>query len=145
MVMIAQLVLAVLIAVLGYFLYRSVTEPYKLVEQQEQLTELTRSRMGQIRSALRYYEEKSDRFPHTLDSLLMYIEADSLMAIHGDSLLGGPLLDSLLYTPRGGNMFEYTVNDTSRVIIYQLKDPASGDVIGTMEPDITQLHAANWE
>jgi len=50
-----QVVLAIIIVVLGYILYESITEPYKEVERQKQLTQLTRQRMSQLRSLLVYY------------------------------------------------------------------------------------------
>lgn len=141
-----QLLLAVVIAGLGYFLYVSITEPYEVVERQKEMTRLTRERMAQVRTALTNYERAEDRYPYTLDSLVMYIRADSLMSAKPDSVFGpGFMLDSLIYSPRTGKEFEYSVNDTSRVVIYLLKDPDSDDQIGSLIPDVTLLNAASWE
>ncbi len=141
-----QVVLAIVIIALSYWLYLSITEPYKVVEQQRAVTERTRDRMDEVRTALVQYERQYDRFPHTLDSLVMYVREDSLMAPRVDSIFGpGFNPDSLIYSPRTGRQFEYSVNDTSNVNIYLLEDPDSGDRIGSAEPDVTRINAASWE
>ena len=141
-----QVVLAIVIIGLAYWLYVSITEPWKVVERQEELTELTRERMDDVRAALIRYEERENRYPATLDSLQMWVRSDSVMQLHSDSLFGGNFNpDSLIYSPRTGKMFEYAINDTARVMMYELKDPDSDDVIGTLEPDPTELNAASWE
>ena len=141
-----QIVLAIVIIGLGYWLYVSITAPWAVVERQQELTERTRARMDNVRAALIRYEERQDRFPATLDSLQMWVQTDSVIRAHADSLFGrGFEADSLIYSPRTGKMFEYAVNDTARVMMYRLKDPDSPDVIGTLEPDPTELNAASWE
>ncbi len=139
-----QIVLALIIVGLAYFLYLSITEPYESVLRQERLTEETHQRMDDIRQALRAYERETDRFPGTLDSLVAYIDTSLMQS--ADSLFGeGFSLDSLIYTPRGGERFLYSVNDTAAVDIYLLEDPVTGDLIGSEQPDPTKLHAASWE
>ncbi len=141
-----QVVLAIVIVVLAYILYVSITEPYARVERQKEMTEMTRERMRDVRSALVTYERRNDRFLSTLDSLLMWVKEDSFMQAKSDSIFGAELnVDSLIFSPRTGKMFEYTLNDTSRVSTYLLKDPDSGDAIGTTTGDVTLLNAANWE
>lgn len=141
-----QVVLAIVIVGLAYWLYVSITEPWKVVERQEALTERTRERMDEIRTALIRYETEAGRFPGTLDSLQMWVQTDSALQVERDSVFGEEFNpDSLIYSPRTGRQFEYAVNDTARVNIYRLKDPDSDDVIGTLEPDPTQLNAASWE
>jgi len=140
-----QIVLGVVIVILAYYLYLSITEPYKAVKREQELTRLTRDRMRDIRTALIRYELLYDHYPPTLDSLVAWIRQDSFMMAKADSIFGpGFNLDSLIYSPRGGK-FEYVVNDTGRVEIYYLKDPASDDHIGSLEPDVTKLNAASWE
>ncbi len=140
-----QIVLGVVILILAYYLYRSITEPYEAVRREQQLTRLTRDRMSDIRTALIRYELLYDHYPPTLDSLVAWIRQDSFIMAKTDSIFGpGFILDSLIYSPRGGK-FEYVVNDTGRVEIYYLKDPASDDHIGSLEPDVTKLNAASWE
>ncbi|ACY47159.1 hypothetical protein [Rhodothermus marinus] len=140
-----QIVLGVVIVILAYYLYLSITEPYKAVKREQELTRLTRDRMSDIRTALIRYELLYDHYPPTLDSLVAWIRQDSFMMAKADSIFGpGFILDSLIYSPRDGK-FEYAVNDTGRVEIYYLKDPASDDHIGSLEPDVTKLNAASWE
>jgi len=141
-----QVVLAIVIIGLGYWLYLSITEPWDVIEQQEQLTERTRARMSDIRTALIHYDEREGRFPHTLDSLQMWVRTDSIMQADADTLFGPAFSpDSLIYSPRTGERFAYAVNDTARVMMYELSDPNSNDRIGTLEPDPTELNAASWE
>ena len=141
-----QILLWVLIAALSYFLYLSITEPYKEIERQEELTEMTRARMDKVRQVAIQYESQYERFPSTIDSLVMYAKMDSVFTTVKDSVLGMELnLDSLIYSPRTGKMFTYSTNDTSRVKTYLLKDPDSDDSIGTLLSDVTLLNAASWE
>lgn len=141
-----QIVLAIAIVGLAFFLYQSITKPWERVERQREMTERTRARMDDIRSALIRYEREEGRYPLTLDSLVTYIGTDSLLQAEADSIFGADFnLDSLLYSPRTGQPFEYAVNDTARVKTYLLEDPDSDDAIGTLEPDPTRLNASNWE
>ena len=104
-----QVVLWVLIAALSYFLYVSITEPYEMIERQEELTEMTRMRMDKVRQVAIQYESQYDRFPSTIDSLALYAKMDSLFVTKRDSVLGSELnLDSLIYSPRTGKMFTYS-------------------------------------
>lgn len=138
--------LAVVIVVLAYFLYDAITSPWAAIERDQALTTETRERMNDVRIALRYFEETNGRFPQTVDSLSQFVRTDSLLSARPDSIFGqGFDPDSFLYSARSTRMFEYVLNDTSRVKIYLLKDPDSDDHIGAAEPDITQLHAASWE
>jgi len=141
-----QVLLAIVIIALFYWLYVSITAPYAAVERAQEITDLTRERMEKVRTSLINYEREEDKFPGTLDSLVMWVRTDSFMVANRDSLLGTNLpLDSLIYSPRTGSRFLYSVNDTGRVAIYLLKDPDSDDQIGSELPDVTQLNAASWE
>ena len=141
-----QILLGIVIIALAYFLYVSITEPWAIEERKREMTELTRERMDKVHTALIRYERQQDRFPGSLDSLVMWAQQDSLISLRSDSLFGeGFVLDSLPYSPRTGSAFEYSVNDTGRVAIYLLKDPDSDDQIGSDVPDVTQINAASWE
>ncbi len=141
-----QIILGIAIVGLSYWLYLSITEPWGVIERQEEVTQMTRERMSDIRAALRRFEERNDRFPLELDSLQTWVQTDSVMQAQRDSLFGADAnLDSLIYSARTGKEFEYEVNDTARVMMYELRDPDSDDVIGTLEPDPTALNAASWE
>lgn len=141
-----QVVLVIVILGLSYFLYYSITEPYDRIERQQELTERTRARMSNIRTALIDYERDSTSFPDSLDVLLEHIQDDSMLSNAQDSVFGGPInLDSLFYSPRTGNRFQYAVSDTGRVETYLLEDPDSDDQIGTLSGDPTQTNSASWE
>ncbi len=141
-----QAVMAILIVVLSVWLYRSITEPWEAIERQEALTELTRQQMIHVRTGLTHYERVEDRFPASLDSLILWLHSDSLTSADILNVFDSEiLLDSLIYSPRTGNAFEYALNDTGRVAIYLLEDPDTDDQIGSQIPDITLLNAASWE
>lgn len=141
-----QVGLGIVILVLAYFLYRSITEPYERIERQQRITEQTRERMSNIRTALIDYERDSTSYPDSLNILVQHIQSDSILATRQDSVFGGPLnLDSLLFSPRSGKPFQYTVSDTGRVETYLLKDPDTDDQIGTLSGDPTETNVASWE
>ncbi|MFW5955140.1 MAG: hypothetical protein ACOCSK_00180 [Rhodothermales bacterium] len=141
-----QVVLAIVIIGLSYWLYLSITEPYAVVERQREVTERTRERMDDVRTALVQFERRHGRFPQSLDSLVTFVKEDSIMQARQDSIFqGGINADSLIYSPRTGRRFEYSVNDTTNVDIYLLEDPDTDDRIGSEFPDVTRLNAASWE
>lgn len=140
-----QVILALVIVGLAYWLYLSITEPYKVIEQERELTDRTRQRMVDVRSALIAHEQQIGRFPGSLDSLVFFVR-DSLSEGGRDSLLQGRAsADSLILSPRTGRQFVYSVNDTSNINIYLLEDPDTDDRIGSERPEITRLNAASWE
>ena len=141
-----QVVLVIVILGLAYFLYRSIDEPYDRIERQQRIIKETRARMTNIRTALVDYEQDSASYPDSLNLLLQHIRQDTLLSTRQDSVFGSPInLDSLLYSPRSGNRFLYTVSDTGRVATYLLEDPDTDDQIGTLTGDPTQANAASWE
>lgn len=149
-----QVVLAIVIIVLGYMLYRSIRGPQEVFEREQELTEATRERMGYVRDAMRSYEREYGRFPTTLDSVVTIIKTDSLFTARRDSIFeleeGMTFnVDSLPYSPRNGQRFDLTVarDDSTNVEVYLLEDPASGDFIGTDDPTRAagMLNAASWE
>jgi len=141
-----QVVLAIAILALSYFLYVSITEPYNVVERKKEVTQKTRDRMDQLRVAMIQYERTNGRYVTDLDSLVMWIRADSIMTVKSDSVFGlGFMVDSLIYSPRTGTKFGLAVNDTSRTSTYLISDPDSRDHIGTISGDVTELNAASWE
>jgi type II secretory pathway pseudopilin PulG len=148
-----QIVLAIVIVVLGYVLFRSIREPAEAYERELALTEITRERMSTIRTAMRTYERQYDRYPATLDSLILAIERDSFFVAKRDSIFelgeGEALnLDSVVVSPRDGR-FNLTVvrDDSTNVAVYLLEDPGSDDYIGTDDPERAagMLNAASWE
>ena len=110
------------------------------------MTRQTRERMGHIRTAMIRFQGQNGRYTRSLDSLVMFVKQDSLFGAATDSIFGaGFIPDSLPVSPRTGSRFLLSVNDTSRVHTYLLRDPDSNDRIGTELPDITLLNASSWE
>jgi len=141
-----QIILGIVILGLAYFLYQSITEPYERIERKQEITEQTRARMANVRTALVDYERDSASYPDSLNVLLQHVRNDSLLSARQDSVFGGSInLDSLLHSPRTGNRFQYTLSDTGRVETYLLEDPDTDDQIGTLSGDPTRANAASWE
>ena len=147
---IISVILTIAILVLGYILYQSITAPWDEVKQRQEVTETVRQRMSNIRTALVEFQREENRFPSSLDSLVVFLKTNDRMVELGDSLFKErrPLRfhpDSLVYSPRPPhNRFEYELNDTLRPSIYLLSDPDSRDHIGSLERT-TLLNASSWE
>ena len=143
-----QVVLAIVIAGLAYFLYYSVTEPYEAIEREQRRGEEGRNRMVDIRTALNRYERDSTTYPDSLDQLMAHIESDTELLDNRDSLFQTSFeLDSMFYSPRNGEPFIYTLSDTGQVATYLLEAPApdTTDQIGTLTGDPTRTNVASWE
>lgn len=149
---IITIVLAVVIVLLSWFLYRSLVDPYQEVLDEREMVERERHRMELVRDVLVQYETRRGDFPPTeggLDSLVTFLKTDSLMVERADSMFlelppseFNP--DSLTYSPRPPhNRFEYTLNDTIRPQLYLLTNPDSEDRIGDLERT-TLRNAPNW-
>ncbi len=142
-----QLVLVLVIAGLGYFLYESITNPWEerelIIEQREEV----RQRMSDIRQVLIRHNQVTGRFPSTLDSVKIFAETDSSLLADRDQMFGaGYTFDSLLLSPLSGERFLYTASDTGRVKYYQLTSPDyPEDVIGADQPEVNRLNVATWE
>lgn len=144
--------LGILIIFLGWYLYRSIVDPYQEVIEENQMVERERHRMERVRDVLISYRNRRGDFPPTdggLDSLVEFLKTDSIAVQRGDSIYSflppstfSP--DSLVYSPRPPhNRFEYTKNDSSRPKLYLLENPGSEDRIGDLERT-TLLNAPNW-
>lgn len=147
---ILTIVLGIIILGLSYWLYDSLITPYQEVKDREAMTEKVRQRLVDTKDALVQYEARNEAFPPTeggLDTLVNFLKMDSLMIAMGDSLFGLTMdtynPDSLIHSPRTGNRFEYTLNDTLRPQIYLLEDPDSDDAVGSLERT-TMRNAPNW-
>ncbi|HBQ61827.1 MAG TPA: hypothetical protein DD671_20045 [Balneolaceae bacterium] len=147
---ILTVVLGIIIIGLSFWLYDSLITPYQKVKDREAMTEKVRERLLDAKDALIQYENNNDTFPPSeggLDSLVSFLKADSMMIVMGDSLFGRTMdvynPDSLIYSPRTGNRFEYALNDTLRPQIYLLEDPDTDDAIGSLERT-TMRNAPNW-
>lgn len=104
--------------------------------------------MSVVRDALVEHQRREGEFPESLDDLITWLKTDDDMIAMGDSLFAfmppdqyNP--DSIVFSPRTGNRFQYTLNDTLRPNIYLLEDPDTDDAIGSLERT-TYLNATNW-
>lgn len=146
---IISIILFIVIIGLSYYLYDSITTPYKKEMARKAVIERVRGRLTSVRDALIYHRVKTDKFPSNLDSLISFLKRDPKASVHGDSLYGYSFkkgefsYDKLILSPRNGNRFEYTLVDTIRPNIYLLKDPDSDDRIGSLEKT-TLLNAPSW-
>ncbi len=148
---IISLVLILVILALSYVLYDSIVTPWQTQVAKQKVTDSVRLRMTLVRDALVAYQakDKNGKFPTSLDSLVNFLKTDSLMLAKGATLYAEPgreyFPDSLIFSPRPPHSrFEYSVNDTIRPPLYQLKDPNSDDVIGDLVK-ITLLNAPSWK
>lgn len=148
-----SIIFGIVIIILGYFLYHAIVDPYQQVIKQQQMTERVRQRMSNVRDALQQYKTRNGEFPPSdggLDSLVQFLETDSLMVANGDTLFKemAPSTyspDSITYSPRPPHhRFEYALNDSLNPEIYLLQDPDSDDQIGSLDKT-TLLNAASWE
>lgn len=146
-----SIVLILIIVVLGYVLYDSITAPWNKEMAKQEVTDNIRTRMTLVRDALINYQARhpQGKFPSTLDSLVVFLKTDSLMIARGPELFadknGVYNPDSLIFSPRPPHeRFQFTVNDTIRPPLYLLKDPNSDDVIGSLDR-ITLLNAPSWQ
>lgn len=152
---IITVILGVIIIILGYVLYDSIVSPYEKVLEERAITEETRQQMVKIRDGLVVMNRKEGRFPHTLDSLLIFLqnheEIEQLrrngtyyFVDERDTILYQEApLENLFRSPRTNRRFEYTLNDTLRPQIYLLEDPDSDDHVGDLQRT-TRLNATSW-
>lgn len=149
---IITIVLGIAIIFLGYYLYRSIVDPYQVVLEEREMEQRVQHRMTLVRDALIQYKNINGNFPPSdggLDTLIEFLKTNERMVEQGDSLFKErpPLTytpDSLKFSPRPPhNEFEYTLNDTLRPEIYRLDDPDSDLRIGDLEKT-TLMNAPNW-
>lgn len=141
-----QAILILIIAVLGYFLYRSINDPYAEYQRREAIEQSVHNRMEQNMQMLIRFERTNRRFPSTLDSLVLFVKADSAAQAEGLEMFGEAFMpDSLMFSPRSGNVFLYTASDTGAVKYYKLTDPDNpANFIGTDTGDVNRINLTSW-
>jgi hypothetical protein len=146
-----QAILAVAVVALAFVLYRTLTDPQKEYERLIALQQDSRERMGDIRTAMTTYERREGRYLTTLDSLVAFVKTDSTLRadsyepFQSDTRVRPFDPDSMIVSPRTGERYVIAVQDTSDVAMYVVRDPASSDSIGALEPIPTLRNAASWE
>jgi len=147
-----SIVLGVVILALTWLLYDSIVTPYQEVIERDAMTERVRSRMNTVKDILIQYDVRNGKYPPAeggLDSVVMFVQTDSMMIAMTDSLLtyNGEMfpLEELTYSPRDLQRFIYSVNDTLRPPLYLLEDPSEeyDDAIGSLSRT-TMRNAPSW-
>lgn len=140
-----SILLIVVIGVLSVWLYNTITGPWKEVQAKQAETQQVRNRLLAVNDAIRYYNEQQDRYPQSLDSLVIFLRNDTFFQENVDSLLRNRQFDAdaFINSPRTGNRFEYALNDTVRPQLYLIEDPDSEDHVGTLSK-VTDRGAPSW-
>lgn len=142
---IITILLLIVILGLGYWLYISITGPWQEVQKERQMTEQVRDRLMQVNSAIRYFNDRNNQFPPSLDSLMTFLQQDSVFQSNPTEILNvrefNP--DTFFESPRTGNKFNYALNDSARPPLYIIEDPDSDDHVGTLTR-ITDRGAPSW-
>lgn len=148
-------VLGVVIIVLGIFLYRSITEPYQKVLEQQRVTQEVRNQLITLRDMLVVHDRLESRFPQSLDSLFYFFDNSEKITRVNEGAIRHYMrnrdtvishqgqLSSLVYSYRTNNRFTYTLNDTIRPQLYLLRDPDTDDHIGSLNRT-TLRNATSW-
>ncbi|HIG74004.1 MAG TPA: hypothetical protein EYQ24_05355 [Bacteroidetes bacterium] len=149
--------LVILIAVLAFFLYRSITEPYQEKLELERQTQIGRERLDDVRSALIAYRDVYDTYPSTLDSLSIFVAQDTAFTPPELEEELGRITEfsganDLQVSARNGEALNYqVVQETDStgaptgVEIYWLQDPgAPGDSIGARDPNPSFRNRESW-
>lgn len=152
-----QVGLVLLIAVLAYFLYYSITAPYEAQLEREREEKLGRERMDDVRTALIAYRDANDDYPATLDSLVMFVQQDTSFTEpdfedRPNRISTYSPADSLRFSARSGEPFNYqVVQETDStgaptgVKIYWLQDPAAPeDSIGSRDANPSNRNRESW-
>lgn len=145
-----RLLLSLVILGLAAALIYVIVVPAQRASRAAALTELSRQRLSDVRTALTAYREQNNGYPDTLDSLTLFARTDSAFQARiaaAEDRATPFLLDSMLASPRSGRPYEYAVvRDSAGVEIYWLADPdVPGDSIGARDPNPAYRNAASWE
>ncbi|MEX0995088.1 MAG: hypothetical protein WD599_06125, partial [Balneolaceae bacterium] len=86
---ILTIVLGIVILFLGYYLYRSLVDPYQEVLAEREMEERVKHRMSLVRDALIQYRNIEGDFPPTeggLDTLIAFLKTNERMVAREDTL-----------------------------------------------------------
>ncbi|MEM6326758.1 MAG: hypothetical protein AAF791_06515 [Bacteroidota bacterium] len=152
-----QVGLVLVIAVLAYVLYWSITAPYQEQLERERETAIGRERLDDVRSALISFRDAYNDYPSTLDSLVTFVETDSAWAppdFEDEETRLSPFssTDSLQISARNGAPLNYEVvqqtdstGTPTGVKIYWLQDPAApGESIGSRDANPSNRNRESW-
>lgn len=144
-----SVVLKVIIVLLIGVLVYTIWEPFDIVRTEAQQRTESRLRMGNIRNAQMFHYAQYQAYLKDLDSLIYWIQTDSLVIAKRDSIFT-PLItgvfepESLKYSPRSHEPYKLEVDDTSTTHRYLIQCPDEFGFVGSLD-DVSQLHRASWE
>ncbi len=144
-----SLVLKIVIVLLLGVLVYTIWEPYEIIRTEDRQRAESRLRMGNIRNAQMFYYSQYQTYQKDLDSLIYWIQSDSLVIAKRDSiftaLTTGPFEpESLRYSPRSHQNYIIEVDDTSATHRYYVECPDNFGYVSSID-DLSQLHRASWE
>ncbi len=143
--LVLKIVIVLLIGVLVYTIW----EPFEIIRTEEQNRTESRLRMANIRNAQMAYYAEYQTYQSDLDSLIRWIQTDSLVVAKRDSIFkplsaGVFIPESLKYSPASHTEYEIQVDDTSSTHRYVIRCPDEFGFVSDLD-DVSQLHRASWE
>lgn len=153
-----QIVLAILIVVIGYFVVDSIMKPIRFKKEKEKRYDVTIQRLKDVRTAQVAYRSRYSKYTGSFDTLITFLkegqfkvvkqigsEDDSLAVAQGkvyrdtilvavrDSLFKNYAVDSLRFVPfSGGDQFELAAGELetgSKVKVKVFECKAHNDII----------------
>lgn len=140
-----KIIIVILLAVLIYTLW----EPFEVIRTEDRQRTESRLRMTNLRNAQMFYFRQYQTYQRDVDSLITWIQSDSLVVAKSDSLfrplrLGEFVADSLRYSPRSHRRYVIEVDDSSATHRYYIECPDGFGYVSSID-DLSQLHRPSWE
>ncbi|MDY6801419.1 MAG: hypothetical protein SVU94_09365 [Bacteroidota bacterium] len=88
-----QIVLAIAIVVLAYLIWESIQTPIRFNKEKDKRYAATIQRMKDIRTAQLAYKDEYGRFTGSFDTLINFIETDSMKVVRAEGSLSDELLE----------------------------------------------------
>ncbi|HSH52062.1 MAG TPA: hypothetical protein VK982_10115 [Bacteroidales bacterium] len=88
-----QIVLAIAIVVLAYLIWESIQTPIRFNKEKDKRYEATIQRMKDIRTAQLAYKDEYGSFTGSFDTLINFIETDSMKVVKAEGSLSDELLE----------------------------------------------------
>jgi len=88
-----QIVLAIAIVVLAYFVWESIQTPIRFNKEKDKRYKATIQKMKDIRTAQLAYKDEYGHFTGSFDTLINFIETDSMKVVKAEGSLSDELLE----------------------------------------------------
>lgn len=89
-----QILLAIAIVVLGYFIYESIQKPIRFNQEKKKRYDATIQRMKDIRKAQLAFKKENGKFTGSFDSLITFIEEGEMSVVRAIGSIPDSLLES---------------------------------------------------